>query len=219
MAELVFDCLDVAPLAYAAEPTLNVRVRVGETTGEQIHVIALRCQIRIQPAQRRYSADEAERLVDLFGETPRWADTLKPMQLATVQTMVPQFAGATEVDLPVPCTYDLEVAASKYFHSLRDGEVPLVLLFSGTVFVRGSGGVMAVDQVSWNAEAEYRMPVRIWRELMDLYFPGGGWLRLRRETLDALGRFRSRRGFLTWDHTLEALLDEVADPDTLEEAR
>lgn len=219
MAELVFDCLDVTPLAYAAEPTLNVRVRVAETTGVQIHVIALRCQIRIRPAQRRYSPDEAERLVDLFGETPRWADTLKPMQLAIVHTMVPQFTGAIEVELPVPCTYDLDVAASKYFHSLSEGEVPLVLFFSGTVFVRGPGGVMAVDQVSWSAEAEYRMPVQTWRDLMDLYFPGSGWLRLRRETLDALGRYRSRRGFLTWDHTLEALLDEAGERDALEEAR
>ena len=52
------------------------------------------------------------------------------MQFATVSLMVPSFTGSCELDLPVPCTYDFEVAASKYLHALGDGEVPLLLLFS-----------------------------------------------------------------------------------------
>lgn len=211
MARLSFDCLDITPVPYAVEPTLSVHLRVAETSGVAIEAIALRCQIRILPGRRRYSDEEAERLVDLFGEPPRWADTLKPLQFAALSTMVPRFAGSTEVELPLPCTYDLEVASSRYFHGLTDGVVPLVLLFSGTVFGRGPGGVMAVDQVSWQSEAEYAMPVSVWRELMDLYFPGAGWLRLRRETLDALARYRSAHGILTWDQTMEALLEQVGE--------
>lgn len=125
-----------------------------------MHAIALRCQIRIQPHRRRYSAAEAERLVDLFGETRRWADTLKPLQFTTVSAMVPRFSGSVEVEVPVACTYDLDVAASKYFHGLDEGEVPLLLLFSGTVFAQGPAG-LAVDQVPWHKEAEYRMPARV----------------------------------------------------------
>lgn len=210
MAELAFDCLDVAPQRYAAAPTLTVRLRITETSGQRVHAIALRCQIRIQPHRRHYSAAEAERLVDLFGETPRWGDTLKPLQFTTVSTMVPRFAGSVDVELPVPCTYDLEVAATKYFHGVDDGEVPLLLLFSGTVFTRGPEG-MAVDQVPWHKEADYRMPVRVWRELMDLYFPDSGWVRLRRDTLDALGRFKSQQAIPTWDETLQALLEKVGE--------
>jgi hypothetical protein len=36
-------------------------------------------------------------------------------------------------DLPVGCTYDMEVAASKFLHAIRDGVVPLQFLFSGTL--------------------------------------------------------------------------------------
>jgi hypothetical protein len=209
VAELSFDCLDIAPVPYAVAPTLSVRLRIAETSGVPIDAIALRCQIRILPQRRRYSDEEAERLVDLFGEPPRWADTLKPLQFATVPAMVPRFSGSVEVELPLPCTYDLEVASSRYLHSLADGTVPLVLLFSGTVFGRGPSGALAVDQVSWQSEAEYPMPVAVWRDLMDLYFPGAGWLRLRRDTLDALARYRSTHGLLTWDQTVEALLAQV----------
>ncbi|HEX3212521.1 MAG TPA: DUF6084 family protein, partial [Actinomycetota bacterium] len=137
MTDLVFDCIDGQADRYAAVPTLQLKLRISETTGAQVHAIALRCQIRIEPQRRRYSPEEADGLLELFGEPPRWGDTLKPMQFATVSLMVPSFTGSTEIDLPVPCTYDFEVAASKYLHALGDGEVPLLLLFSGTVFTKG----------------------------------------------------------------------------------
>ena len=210
MAELVFDCRGAAAEPYAAAPTLTFRVRLAETTGKPIHMIALRCQMRIQPAQRRYSAEEAERLFDLFGETARWGDTLKPLQFAQVSVMVPGFAGSTEVDLSVPCTYDFEVATAKYFHALDDGEIPLLLLFSGTVFRRQDGG-FSVEQVPWHKEAGYRLPVRVWREMMDLYFPNSAWIRLRKDTLDALHLFRSHHALTGWDETLEALLERAGE--------
>ncbi|HXF56496.1 MAG TPA: DUF6084 family protein [Actinomycetota bacterium] len=205
MPELVFDCLEARPDRYAASPTLLFRLRIAETTGEPIHAIALRCQIRIEPHRRRYSEREAEGLLDLFGEPSRWGETLKPLQFAYVDRMVPGFRGSTEVELPVPCTYDLDVAAAKYFQALEDGEIPLLLLFSGSVFSAGPTG-FAVHQVPWHKEASYRLPVRVWRELMDLHFPGTGWVRLRRETLDRLHRFRARRALPTWDEAVEALL-------------
>jgi hypothetical protein len=206
MTDLVFDCVDVYAERYAMAPTVSFRLRVSETTGATIHAVALRCQLRIEPQRRRYADAEAEGLLDLFGERSRWGETLKPMQFADSSVILPGFRGSTEVDLPVPCTYDFEVSSAKYLHALSDGEVPLLLLFSGTVFTRGLGGV-SVERVPWDKEASCRMPVAVWRQAMDLHFPGTAWVRVRRETLDALQRFKSHRALPTWDDALEALLE------------
>ncbi|HEX8861795.1 MAG TPA: DUF6084 family protein [Actinomycetes bacterium] len=206
MTELVFDCVDVRAERWAAAPTVRFRLKVSETSGARIHAVALRCQLRIEPQRRRYSDAEAERLLDLFGERSRWGETLKPLQFAELSVMLPGFQGSTEADLPVPCTYDFEVASAKYFDALSDGEVPLLLLFSGTVFTRGRSGVM-VERVPWDKEAACRMPVRVWREAMELHFPGTAWIRVRRETFEALHRFKSHRALPTWDDALEALLE------------
>jgi hypothetical protein len=209
-ADLVFDAIDAQADRYAAVPTLQLKLRISETTGEQIHAIALRCQIRIEPQRRRYSPQEEEGLLDLFGEPARWGDTLKPMQFATVSLMVPSFSGSIEADLPVPCTYDFEVAAAKYLHALGDGEVPLLLLFSGTVFTKGTSG-FSVGQVPWHKEASYRLPVAVWREIMDRFFPNSGWIRVRRDTLDGLQRFKARRALTSWDDALETLFKEAGE--------
>jgi hypothetical protein len=209
VGELVFDCLEARADRYAASPTILFRLRIAETTGQAIDTVALRCQMRIEPSKRRYSAEEAERVRDLFGDVAQWGESLKPMQFTTVSMMVPRFTGAIEVDLVVPVTYDFEVASAKYFHSLEDGEIPLLLLFSGTVFYQGEGG-LRVEQVPWHKEAAFRLPVAVWREVMDLYFPGSAWIRMRRETLDSLQRYKSDRAMPTWDDTLETLLKEAA---------
>ena len=210
MTDLVFDCVDAQPDRYAAVPTLQLKLRISETTGAQVHAIALRCQIRIEPQRRRYSPEEADGLLELFGEPPRWGDTLKPMQFATVSLMVPSFTGSLEIDLPVPCTYDFEVAASKYLHALGDGEIPIVLLFSGTVFTKGPSG-FTVEPVAWDLEAPFRLPVAVWRGAMDLYFPNSAWIRVSRDTLDALQRFKSGRALPTWDQAFEQLVKQAGE--------
>lgn len=206
MSELSFAILGARALPYAAAPTLVFRLGMGESTGERIHAIALRCQIQIEPRHRRYSAEEQERLLELFGEPHRWGDTLKTVVWAHASVMAPGFQGSTEFDLPVTCTYDFEVAAAKYFQSLDGGEIPLLFLFSGTVFAKGQNG-FTVGQVPWEKEASYRLPVQVWRDLMDSYFPGATWIRLRRESFEALRRFKGRRALPTWEQAIEALLD------------
>jgi hypothetical protein len=205
VVDLRFTCIDVSSDPYAAGPTLVFRLRVGEATGERIHALALRVQIRIEPQKRRYAPAEAAGLNDLFGDPSRYADTLKPLQFAMASVMVPSFTGDIEVDLHVPCTYDLEVAATSYFHALQEGEIPFLLLFSGTAIAKGATG-FSVSQVPWNLESEYRLPVAEWRAMMDRFFPNGGWLRLSRETLDALGAYKNVRALPTWEQTIEALL-------------
>jgi hypothetical protein len=208
VSDLVFDCTDVRPERYAAVPTLRFDLQIGETTGIPVHALALRCQIRIEPQRRRYTEDEADRLLDLFGEMTRWGETLKPLQFATVSVMVPSFRDGIAVHLAVPCTYDFEVAAAKYFHALEQGEVPLLLLFSGTAFLQGDTG-FSVEPVPWDREARVRMPVARWHELMDMYFPGSAWLRVRRETLDALQAYKAHAALPTWDDALDALLRDA----------
>jgi hypothetical protein len=209
MAELVFDCIGLRPEKYAAVPSMSLLLRIGETTGARIDAIALRCQIRIEPAKRRYSAEEAERLNDLFGETQRWAETLRPLQLTTVSTMVPGFTGSIETEISVPFSYDLEIGSTRYFTGLDSGEVPLLLLFSGTVF--GSAeGKLRVQQVPWSAETTYRLPVSTWREAIDVHFPNSAWIKMTTATFDELARFKTRRALPTWDATLTALLGLAA---------
>ena len=211
MAELAFDCIDVRADTYAAGPTLVFRLRISETTGDRVHAVALRCQLRIEPNKRRYGPEDARRLNDVFGDPSRWAETQHAMQLATVAVMVPSFTGATEIDVPVPCTYDMDVATTRYFHALRDGEVPVLMLFSGTLITRGSMG-FEVTQVPWHKETTARIPVAEWRSMMDTFFPDCGWIRLQRDTLDALADYKNRHAFATFEQTLLALLAEVRLP-------
>jgi hypothetical protein len=211
MAELVFDCIGVSPDRYAVVPSMTLTLRISETTGQRIETIALRCQIRIEPAKRRYTHAEEERLNDLFGDTSRWADTLKPMQFITVTTMVPGFTGSTEIELPIPFSYDLELGSARYFTSLESGEIPLLLLFSGTVFSVTDGRI-SVQLVPWSKEAPCRIPISVWREAIDVHFPNAAWIKMSTQTLDELQRFKNQRAIPTWDGTLRALLAEAADP-------
>jgi hypothetical protein len=210
VTELVFDCTGARPDRYAMTPAMNFLLRISETSGESVEAIALRCQIRIEPARRKYTPAEAERLGDLFGETERWAETLRPVQFTQVAVMVPRFTGSTEIELPVPLSYDLEIGATRYFAGLDGGEVPLLLLFSGTLFAI-SGGRIQAGQVPWSKEAAYRLPVSLWREAVDAHFPNCAWIRMSRPVMDELLRYKSRRALPTWDATIESLLAEAAD--------
>jgi hypothetical protein len=208
LSELRFECLGARAEAHAVAPTLLLRLRITEPSPDGVHTIALRCQIRIEPRLRGYTAAESELLADVFGVPARWGETQQALQFASLSLMVPGFTGSTEVDLPVPCGYDMEVSAGHYFAALDDGEIPLLLLFSGTVFARSATG-FTVRPVPWDREARCRLPVAVWQDLMNLYFPGSGWLRLRRDTLRALHRFKSSRALATWDEAVERLLQEA----------
>jgi hypothetical protein len=210
MADLTFDCIGAQAERYAVMPSISLTLRISETSGQRIDTIALRCQIRIEPARRRYSPAEEQRLKDLFGETTQWADTLKPMQFTNISTMVTGFRGSTEIQLPVTFSYDLEIGSGRYFASLEAGEIPLLLLFSGTIF-SVTDGKLQVQQVPWSKEASYRLPVSVWQEAVDVHFPNSGWITMSRQTLDDLQRFKTRRALPTWDATVSALLAEAAD--------
>jgi hypothetical protein len=210
MTALSFSVVQSRAEPHAAVPTIMLRLRVEEADGFSVHALALRCQIRIEPQRRRYSPEEERRLYELFGETPQWGDSLRPFLWTHVSTTIGKFAGTTEFDLPVECTYDFDVAGAKYLHALSEGEIPLLLLFSGTVFTRGTTG-FAAEPLSWSTETTHKLPVAVWRAMMDLYFPNSGWIRVGRDTLDGLQRFRAVRGLPTWDQAFAHLLKEAGE--------
>ncbi len=121
---------------------------------------------------------------------------------------VRQFSGKTEAVLPVPCTFDLNVAATKYFYALEEGEIPLLFLFSGTIFYQDAEGRLQIQQVSWNKECSWRMPITIWKEMMDHHYPNTAWLSLERDLFERLYAFRRREGLATWEAAIEVLLSQ-----------
>jgi Family of unknown function (DUF6084) len=208
VVDLDFTCIGADSDRYAATPTVLLHLRITENTGTPVHAVALRCQIRIEPIRRRYDDAEGEALADLFGERARWGETLKPLQLAFVTQMVPGFTGSTEVDLHLPCSYDFDIAAHKYLYAMREGGVPLLLLFNGTIFT-GRAGSLSVTLVAWQKETSYALPVPVWREAIDQHFPGAAWLTLRRETFDKLYSYRARLALPGWDDAIQRLLKEA----------
>lgn len=210
MAELSIDIVGGRVEPYAAVPTLMWSLRLREATGIRVHTVALHVQVRIEAQRRHYAESERHRLLEMFGEANQWGESLRPFLWTHLDTMISGFDSETVVDVPMACTYDFEVVGSKYLHSLEDGEVPLVFLFSGTVFTKAQAG-FAAEPIPWHLESHYRLPVAIWREMMDRYFPGGGWLRLDRETIDRLQRYRVERALPTWEQAVAALLKDAGE--------
>jgi hypothetical protein len=209
MPDLNFHVEGVEAVPHAAVPILNFKLKIDQADGRTpIHTVALRCQLRIEPARRKYSADQQQRLMDLFGQASQWSQTLRPMLWTHASAMVPAFALGTCADLPVPCTYDFNVAATKYFDALGDdGDIPLCLLFSGTIFYESESGALQAVPISWEKEANFRLPARIWREMMDQHHPNTAWLRIGKETFDRLRQFKTRAGHVTWERAIDDLLE------------
>lgn len=217
MPELSFQVEGAESVAFAASPLLAFKLRITNADAEErIQTVALRCQIQIEVARRKYVAGEQERLLDLFGEPERWSRTLRAMLWTHASVIVTPFQASTVVDLPVPCTFDFNVAATKYFAALEDGEVPLNLMFSGTVFYEADNGALQVEQIPWDREAKYRLPVRVWKEMMDHYYPNSAWLCLRRDVFDRLNQYKMRRGIPTWEQTLASILPAVEETESAE---
>ncbi len=207
MPDLSFEVLGAEAPAFAAVPTLIFKLRIDNAVEqERIHTVSLRCQIQINVTRRRYSAEAQARLLEVFGEPKRWGETLRPLLWTHANAVVPSFSGSVTVDLPIPCTYDFEVVGTKYFNALGDGEIPLTFLFSGTIFYEGAGGNLQVGQISWSKEATFRLPVVLWQEMMERYYPNSAWIRLHKDVFDRLYQYKAAHGLPTWDEVLMQLL-------------
>ena len=203
---LEFTVLGAEPIEHSATPGVRFHLHIGEPEGREVYTIALSTQIQIDPARRSYDDATRARLVELFGAPDRWGATTHALQWTRIESLVPSFTGSTAFTLEVPCTYDLEVASAKYFDSLPEGEVPLTFHFNGTVLYRGDDDRLQVVLVPWSCSSRWRMPVDVWRRTIANHYPGGGWIRLQHETLEALSRRKAERGLHSFDDTVRELL-------------
>ncbi|GAC1402154.1 MAG: DUF6084 family protein [Ktedonobacteraceae bacterium] len=207
MPDLNFEVISAEVATYSMLPMLIFKLRiVNEDAEEQIENISLKSQIMLSVTQRRYNAEEKAKLHELFGEPERWGKTLRTFLWTHVTSVVPRFSGSIVVDLLVPCIYDFEVVSTKYFNALEDGEIPLTFLFSGTIFYQGKAGNLQIGQVSWSKEASYRLPVALWKGVIDTYFPNSAWIRMQKDVFDQLYQYKMRHSLLTWEEVLVRLL-------------
>ncbi|MGC1421601.1 MAG: DUF6084 family protein [Terracidiphilus sp.] len=213
MPDLSFQIDSASVVAFAAVPMIAFQLHIQNSAADEaIHTIALRCQIQIEVTRRRYMPGEQEKMLDLFGQPDRWSQTLRSLLWTHVNWVVPTFAGAsTTVSMQVPCSFDFNVAATKYFAGLSDGDIPLLFLFSGTVFYAPPESPLQVAPISWEQEARYKLPVKLWREMMDAYYPNSVWISLHKDTFDRLYRYKMQHGLLDWEHALERMLAEEVE--------
>lgn len=208
--QLMIESVEV--VQYASTPLMAFKVRIANNPSEEIiHTVALRAQIQIEVTRRKYDANEQTRLLDLFGEPERWGQTLRNMLWTHASVVVPRFTGSVLADIPVPCTFDFNVAATKYFHGVTSGDLPLCFQFSGTVFYQKEGETLQVAPISWDKEAKYRLPVKVWKDLMDVYYPNSAWLALQRDTFEKLYQYKVREGIPTWEEALEKALNALPE--------
>jgi Family of unknown function (DUF6084) len=210
MPGLTFAVDNAEAIPFAASPIIAFHLRVANSLADvAIQSIALRCQIQIEAQRRHYTPAERQGLRDLFGEADRWSQTLRPLLWTHAGITVPEFSGTIAVELPVACTFDFNVAAAKYFHAIEEEDVPLVFQFSGTIFFAAEDGRMQITQIGWDKESRFRLPARVWREMMDFYYPNSNWLRLSRDVFDRLHDYKQSNGMATWDQAIESLLPAV----------
>ena len=207
MPELSFQIERAEVVQNSISPLLAFKLRVTTADPEQtIHTVALRCQIQLEVARRKYTGEDQARLRDLFDEPSRWGQTLKSLLWTHASVVVPSFKGTTLTDVPVPCTFDFNVAATKYFDGLSSGEVPICVQFSGTVFYANADGSLQVAPISWDKEARFKLPVQVWRDMMESYYPNSAWLYLHKDAFDRLYQYKVRHGIPTWEAVLETIV-------------
>ena len=209
MPDLHFAVENAAPVPNAATPTIVFAVRITNSEPDAVQSIALRVQVQIEPVRRRYSPEEQEHLKDLFGEPERWSTSVHPLLWANLSLNVPGFTGSTLLEVQVPCTFDFNVAVTKYAYGLEAGEIPTSLMFSGTVFHQSRAGLQ-IAQIPWDRNASYHLPVFVWKEMMNLYYPNTAWLTLRRDVFERLCEYKSQHGIATWEQVMERMLGVTA---------
>lgn len=196
MSTLAFELLGAAAESNPAMPALRLRVRL-RAAGEPVDALALRVRVQIEPWRRRYTDAERELLADLSATTA--------LQWGEAAVMLGRFENETEFEVPLLCTYDLQVAASKYFTALEGGAVPVRLFFNGTIF-RGAPNGFTVEMLPWDLECAGEIPVATWQQAMDACFSGQGWIRIDRDAFDALRRYRASHNFPDWTATIQSLV-------------
>ena len=208
MPDLKIEVDSAGAVPFAVVPTIAFHLKISNAKAQEtVHAIALRCQIQIEVTRRSYTPEEQAKLGDLFGHPDRWGQTLRNLLWTHASLVIPAFTGdRTTAEMNVPCTFDFNVAATKYFDGLGSGDIPLLMLFSGTVFYAAEGSGLQVAPISWELETQFRLSVDVWKDMMAKYYPNCVWVNLRRDVFDQLYQYKVAHGIPTWEQALERIL-------------
>jgi hypothetical protein len=201
-----FTVVDARSVTEAAVPTLAFRLRVTAGAGDDVRAIVLSTQVRIAVARRPHDAATRVRLSELFGNQEQWSSSALSLLWTHASVTVPPFAGETIIEVPIACTSDMEMAVAKYVHALGEGEIPLDFLFSGGVFYADAQGALQTCRIAWDREARFAVPVSMWKEMLERYYPDSVWLRLDRASFDRLHAWKARQALPSWPMAIDALL-------------
>jgi uncharacterized protein DUF6084 len=207
-----FEVLGVRPVKHAAAPMLMVDLEVRDSSGLEIYMVALTVQLMIEPARRTYDDTTRAKLMELFGAPERWAVTTRSLVWSRLDVLVPSFTGSTTVSIPISCHYDLELAATKYLHSLPDGQAPCAMHFNGTIYYRDEHGALQMVLVPWSASIDFKLPVEVWQTTIAHYYPNTAWVGMRTQTLEALQQRKLTLGAATVDAAIVQLLALNEEP-------
>jgi Family of unknown function (DUF6084) len=202
--DLSFTVESAAPVAFAAAPQLALTLRIASDA--PVQALALRCQVQLDAPARRYDAAEQAALGDLWARD-RFHETLRPLLWTQVNMTVPAFDAQTTIELVLPCSYDFNLATTKYFHALKGGAVPLTLLFSGTIFHHASDGKLQVAPVPWEKEAAWRLPVATWQQMMEQHYPNQLFFALRKDVFNRLYEYKTQHALPTFEQAIARLLE------------
>jgi hypothetical protein len=206
--QLEFAVLGARALERAAVPTIVLTLAIDRVAGPPVRSLTVAARIDIAPARRPYDEREEERLTDLFGAPSQWDGTLGTLPWARTTLLVGAFSERVTAPAAVTCSYDFEVAAAKYLHALGDGDIPIELMFSGTILYADDERGVQASPIPWDREASYCVPVAVWRQAMRSVFGDTAWLRLPRATFDRLCAYRRQLGVPDWEQAIESLLGD-----------
>lgn len=208
--DLNFTIHDAEALRFAATPHLGFKLGITNSTDRPIHSVILKSQVQIDVSRRQYTAAEQRSLADLFGDASRWAETLRALLWANTTTVVSSFEREGSAVLQIPCTFDFNVAITKYFAGIRQGEIPVSFFFSGTIFYAAEDGTLQVVHIPWEKEASYRMPSQLWHDMMNAYYPNTAWLCLERNAFEQLSAYKTRHGLPTFEEALIKVMEAAS---------
>ena len=160
MPDLSFTVESAESVPFAAAPTLVVQAaRKNAEPDETIHTVVLRARSRLKSTRRRYS--DAEKASCSICSASR---TLEPdAALHAVDPRQRRYSRRSPA-APWPICRCLAPSISmspppNISTASRDGEIPLNLLFSGTVFYARPDGTLQVAPIPWDKETRFRLPV------------------------------------------------------------
>ena len=149
------------------------RLRIEGVGAAPVRSILLDVQIQIAARRRSYDGVEAPSGCSSCSE-PRsaGATTLRTLPWTRTTLVVPPSQAPPRSSLELVCTYDLEVTAARYLHALRDeGECRSSSCSAARCSTPAASGQLQTARIAWDREAEYGLPVAVWREAMDRHFP------------------------------------------------